>query len=325
MPITPPPRKVRSSQEAPPPHETRTRPDPTDQVALNPAHLRPDNPTRLLPPATSSAAPLIAPDGIDKRNFIRERGGSRGQQQATITLIARHASPGAPARIGVCVRTQTRLISYPHPVGRDLDEDLPHALETALLRLPPLTDILITTPYKHLWDVLHYTPKSREHLAALGCRLTHAHPLPHDLGLALARTAAQQQHPVNVDAHLYTAAIQDPERCYLAALLWQQGLAHHLITTTQGDLLSSEASAASWAARTLPPHASVMIHNTHPDLMRLWQHPERMSDQLAETLRPLGRLIGSKGLQVRQHADPPHRALIRATRELAATHYAHQN
>ncbi len=314
---TPPSARTHHVPHMPPkaPHK-RTRPtsDPTK------------SPNRLIPRnrRTPTEAPLIAPPHVDLRDFIRRRGGPNGKRQTTITLLAGRPTTAGHALIGVSVRTQGRHLYYHHPVTSLLDRDLPHALETAVLRAPAMTDLIITTPIKSLWDLHHLTPATKDRIADLGCRVRFAHPLQHDLGTALAKTASEgHTGPQHVDAHLYTATLTDGHRTYTAAVLWQHG--HVLQTTLTTDPIAldlAEVRLVLWAAGRLPAGASLQIQNANPTLTRLWSNPEHMTPEQRQALTPLLPHLTTKGLQIRQGSDPINRRIARATRDIAATLYA---
>lgn len=131
-------------------------------------------------------------NGERARPSRRRRNGRPGARHTTITLTSA-PSKDAPGvfLIGLCIKDETGLRFDVHPTPGPLDDALPLALENAVLRCPALRDLIIVTPYKSLWNPANHTQATRDFVRQHGCRLTHAHPMPFDLGNMLAQAAAR--------------------------------------------------------------------------------------------------------------------------------------
>lgn len=263
------------------------------------------------------------------QEILEHRGteGTRSRQQCTITIVGvKNRYENETTSLGLCIRDYHNMRFMTYPARERLDDVLPHAFETAVLNAPALSDIILTTPYKQLWTPGSYTEKTREFLNRNNCRLTHAYPLPHDLGGTLARLAANgTTGPLRVEYHLYTAAITDEHNAYVAGLLWGKNYAHRYIQTIpRPQIAIAEAAAVEWAFKLMPQNAHVLMHNANATLGRIWQNPREIEKHpdIREAMRGVGKQMRAKEIKFFVDTEPHHNVLARVVREIVGGLYA---
>ncbi len=265
---------------------------------------------------------------IDLSPQARRQGGRVGARHTTITILS---APSQGDRgvflIGICIRDDTGLRFDAQPTPGPLDLALPLALENAVLRCPALRDLIVTTPYKLLWDSANHTPSTRDWVRRHGCRLTHAHPMPYDLGNMLALVAARGgRGPRLVDYHLYTASITDGERSYVSAVLYGRSKAYAFTQTlAHHNLAAAEAVASHWAFTRMPEHSEVMVCNANPVMREIWTTPQHAPPEVRDALHGLAQQIRLRNIRFVQQAEPFVADVARAAREMASHAYAGAN
>ncbi|ABW35133.1 hypothetical protein Dgeo_3092 (plasmid) [Deinococcus geothermalis DSM 11300] len=351
--MPPPPRQA---QRGPSKHRRSTTPtDNTPAVPITPAPVAPaattpsrsqaapqpghpprgPNPNRLginRNSATRSTlqqgARLVDASKVDLSATARRRNGRPGARHTTITLTSA-PSKDAPGvfLIGLCIKDETGLRFDVHPTPGPLDDALPLALENAVLRCPALRDLVIVTPYKSLWNPANHTKATRDFVRQHGCRLTHAHPMPFDLGNMLAQAAARgESGPRRVDFHLYTASITDGARTYVSGILYGKSRAYQFTQTLpHASLAAAEAAVSQWAFRLMPENTDVMVHNANPIMQGVWENPKGCPPDVREVMKGVGQQIRLKNLKFKQGIEPYVANIARAAREIASHAYAGAN
>ncbi|GGB73660.1 hypothetical protein [Deinococcus soli (ex Cha et al. 2016)] len=318
---------------ATPPDPQAPTPPPTPVRRTHP-HPRGPNPNRLdlgrssAGRTTIKSGARLVHSSVDLSAATRRAGGRPGSRHTTITIISapNKDHPGAH-RIGVCIKDETGLRFDTHPCPGPIDDHLPLVLENAVLRCPGLRDLIITTPYKHLWNEQNHTRKTRDYVRHHGCRIRPAHPMPYDLGHMLARTAASgHTGPTLVDYHLYTASLTDGERTYASGILYGRSKAYQFTQTTPGATLpAAEAAIATWAFALMPEHSDVMIHNASAAMQAVWTNPASMTTDVRDVMKRAGHHLRLKNLKFRPGIEPYLAELARVAREIASHAYAGAN
>lgn len=298
------------------------------------------NPNRLSFPTSTdlNASRLINPRMINLDTANRRR--TARQENVTISIIAvrsehtaDHLRREAPHSVGLCIRmsSSARYMHYANPAGLPLDEVLPLALETAVAHTPPLSDVTLATPHKHLWDTSAHTPHTTQLIRDIGLNFHARHPTPGDIGATLARMSAMGvTGPIRADYHLYTASITDARNTYACAVLWGTNRALQLMHTAPGsNLLETEVLIAEWAFKQLPQNAELVVRNANPTLEQVWTNPKILTrDEHADlrtSMKGIGNQLRLKNIQVQNtkpHCDVTHDLLAKAVREITANRYS---
>ena len=295
------------------------------------------NPNRFTLPKAEEiqATRLINPNVIDLDTASRRRTSGR-KQLTTITIIGIRGENTKRSSlqvegthsIGLCIRDGEKMRFMHYPTLENLDDVLPSALETAIMYVPALSDVIISSPHRMIRDNRNHTPETAERIRDFGLNVNARHPLPGDVGATLARMSAMGiTGPLLVDYHLYTASITDESRSYAAALLWGKHYALQFIQTFEDAKLSSaEAHMAEWAFKLLPQGAEVMVHNANPGFGEVWKNPKILALEenaaLREAMRGLGKQLRIKNIVFDVKKEKPHELLKRAVRDIAAGRYA---
>ena len=286
------------------------------------------NPPRKSRPPRKKSLPSSAQENIDQTLHDRKNGrSSNGTQTVTIAIAGVKSRGEDVQQYGICIREEYNLTFMRYPAQLSDQHVLPHVLETAISRAPAMSDLVLTTPFKQLWDERQYTDTTLATLREHRSTLRHAYPLQGDLGNTLARLAARGvTGPAATDYHLYTATICDTANSYIAAILWGRGKAWRLVQTIPGhDLLTAEGKAIEAALHQIPPDTSVQIHNANEYMMRLWDDPgKRLSEDsaLKEAITGTVKLVRKKQLRLPKERDEWVTALVQGARQLAADNYA---
>lgn len=273
-------------------------------------------------------ARLVDTSKVDLSAATRRSGGRPGARHTTITITsAPNPAHDGTFLIGLCIKDETGLRFDTYPSPGPIDDTLPLALENAVLRCPALRDLVVTTPYKLLWDERNHTKITRDYVRQHGCRITHAHPMPFDLGHMLARTAARgRSGPQLVDFHLYTASITDGERTYASGILYGRSKAYQFTQTFTGaSLAAAEAAVTGWAFKLMPEHSEVMIHNANPTMREVWSNPDSMPGEVREVLKRVGQQLRLKNLKFKPAIEPYVGEIARVAREIVSHAYAGAN
>ncbi|MBZ9714953.1 hypothetical protein [Deinococcus multiflagellatus] len=273
-------------------------------------------------------ARLVDPVKVDLSVSTRRRGGHAGARQTTITITSRPSKEdNSIFLIGLCIKDETGLRFDVHPTPGPLDAALPLALENAVLRTPALRDLILSTPYKTLWNPANHTKATRDYVRSHGCHLSPSHPLPFDLGHVLAHAAARgEMGPKLVDFHLYTASITDGERSYVSGILYGRSRAYQFTQTLpHANLAAAEAAVSHWAFKQMPEHTDIMIHNANPLMRDIWVNPSAGTPEVRDALKGVGQQIRLKNLKFKQGIEPYVASIARVAREIASHAYAGAN
>ena len=253
---------------------------------------------------------------------------TQGVERITIvinSLRQHHTTSSQPVHsLGIAIKNRHRIVFMKYPMSGNLSEELPFALEEAVLRTPGMANLELMTPHKELWDTANYTPKTQERLRDFGSRLQPTHPQSHDLANILCRMAADDiLMPKAVDYHIYTGCISDGQRAYTAAILWGNQHANFFLQALPTtDLALAETKAAEWAFRLLEDRAQMMLTHSNPELAAVWEGQTNLRPDLRKAIIPLAALIRDRHLSFKQGVEPYHHQLAKAARQMAANLYA---
>ncbi|WP_344982633.1 hypothetical protein [Deinococcus rubellus] len=250
-----------------------------------------------------------------------------GRQPCIITITAVHEKQQANIQnVGVCIQDQYNLRFMRYQTSESLDKFLPHVLEIALSKTPALTDILLTTSHKLLWQPVNYSKTSLEFIQRTRCKIKLAYPLPHDLGSTLATLSANGiTGPRMMDYHFYTASVTDERNAYVAALLWGKNYAHlYVQTLPTTNLAMAEAAATEWGLQTAPRNSHVMIYNSNPAIGQVWNRTKDggLPPELRHALRRVGKQLKIRGLRFSTYIEKPHNPLDRVVRAIVGGLYS---
>ena len=253
---------------------------------------------------------------------------TQGVERITIvinSLRQHHTTSSQPVHsLGIAIKNRHRIVFMKYPMSGTLSEQLPYALEEAVLRTPGMANLELMTPHKELWDSANYTARTQERLRDFGSRLQPTHPQSHDLANILCRMAADDiLMPKAVDYHIYTGCISDGQRAYTAAILWGNQHANFFLQALPTtDLALAETKAAEWAFRLLEDRAQMMLTHSNPELAAVWEGQTNLRPDLRKAIIPLAALIRDRHLSFKQGVEPYHHQLAKAAKQMAANLYA---